>query len=226
MAITITKPTVGGSNNTWGQLINDSLDTVTNAVNGTAGTLSPDLELGAWKIGGSTITITGAELNLLDGNTTAIATVVEGTDTLVYNDNGVMKQVSLSDIATFMQASGHAATSSQPSVDNSGSTYIQDITLDANGHVTGITSTDVSSSLGGGFVAQGSWSKSASSTYQFTTVSTGYANASFIALLTSNFNRVTAAQHIGTTNGSGQFSVGVASIGNTYSFSGRWGVIA
>lgn len=151
MAITITKPTIGGSNNTWGQLINDSLDTVTNAVNGTAGTLSPDLEQGAWKIGGVTITITGNELNILDGNTSATATVVEGTDKVVFNDNGVMKQVSLSDIATYMQAN-HPDTSSQPSVDNSGTTYIQDITLDSYGHVTGINSATQPSGAGPGTI--------------------------------------------------------------------------
>ena len=36
----------------------------------------------------------------------------------------------------------HADTSSQASVDNSGITYVQDITLDTYGHVTGITSDD------------------------------------------------------------------------------------
>ena len=36
----------------------------------------PDLEQGAWKIGGVTITITGNELNILDGNTSATATVL------------------------------------------------------------------------------------------------------------------------------------------------------
>ena len=152
MAITITKPTVGGSNNTWGQLLNDSLDAITNGVNGTSGTIAPDLEQGVWKIGSTTITITGNELNIIDGDTAATATVVEGTDRIVFNDNGVMKQVSLSDIATYMQANGHADTSSQSSVNNSGSTYIQDITLDTYGHVTGITSATQSSSSSGTIV--------------------------------------------------------------------------
>lgn len=147
MAITITKPTVGGSNNTWGQLLNDSLDTITDGVNGTSGTISPDLEQGAWKIGGTTITINGTELNIMDGDTSATATTVEATDRIVFNDNGVMKQVSLSDIATFMQANGHADTSSQTSVNNSGATYIQDITLDTYGHVTAITSTNVENNI-------------------------------------------------------------------------------
>ena len=41
----------------------------------------------------------------------------------------------------------HADTSSQGSVNNSGSTVIQDITLDDYGHITAITSSDVSSSI-------------------------------------------------------------------------------
>ena len=44
------------------------------------------------------------------------------------------------------EASGlaHADTSSQTSVDNSGNTFIQDVTLDGFGHVTGLTSAAVS----------------------------------------------------------------------------------
>lgn len=37
----------------------------------------------------------------------------------------------------------HADTSTQNSVNNSGNTFIQDVTLDGNGHVTGLTSTTV-----------------------------------------------------------------------------------
>lgn len=41
----------------------------------------------------------------------------------------------------------HADTSSQASVDNSGVTVIQDVTLDPYGHVTGLTSVDLSSAF-------------------------------------------------------------------------------
>lgn len=43
MAITLTKPTVGGSEGTWGTTINTAIDDVQNALNGTAGTVAPNL---------------------------------------------------------------------------------------------------------------------------------------------------------------------------------------
>ncbi|HCI02967.1 MAG TPA: hypothetical protein DE276_07170 [Oceanospirillaceae bacterium] len=67
MAISITKPSVGGSQDSWGQTINDALDTIVNGVNGTSGTVSPDLS--ALKINGTTVTSTPQELNKLDGYT-------------------------------------------------------------------------------------------------------------------------------------------------------------
>ena len=43
MAITITKPTVGGCEGTRGATINTALDDVVNALNGTSGTVAPNL---------------------------------------------------------------------------------------------------------------------------------------------------------------------------------------
>ena len=134
-------------------------------------------------------TVTTSELNVLDGGTSATSTTVAAADRVVFNDNGTMKQVSMSDIATYTSSQvssptvnnstltisagnaltgggsitlnqssnetvtiNHQDTSSQSSVNNSGSTYIQDITLDGYGHVTGITSTDASSNISGGGV--------------------------------------------------------------------------
>lgn len=54
----------------------------------------------------------------------------------VDSTNGLTVAISGNDTVTYT----HADTSSQASVDNSGRTYIQDITLDTYGHITGITS--------------------------------------------------------------------------------------
>lgn len=184
MAISITKPVVGGSQDTWGETLNQALDTLTDGVNGTSGTVAPNLS--TLTIGGTNVTATANELNMLDGDTTATSTTVTGTDAIVYNDNGVMKQVTLNDINTFIQAQAgsagngtititagsaltgggsfttnqagnttvtvnHQDTSSQSSSNNSGNTFIQDITLDTYGHITGL-GTATASTGGGGII--------------------------------------------------------------------------
>jgi hypothetical protein len=72
MAITITKPTIGGSEDTWGLTINNALDDVVDALNGTAGTVAPDHTV--LTINGTDVTSTAAELNVLDG---VVATTAE-----------------------------------------------------------------------------------------------------------------------------------------------------
>ena len=88
MAISITKPTVNGSNNTWGTTINTGLTALESTLNGTGTgkvTIEPDLTEGSWKIGGTAVTSTAAEVNLLDG--AAGATVTDGK-AVVYGDDG------------------------------------------------------------------------------------------------------------------------------------------
>jgi hypothetical protein len=59
-----------------------------------------------------------------------------GTVTFAVGNSGLTVGISGDDTITY----SHADTSSQASVNNSGRTYIQDITLDTYGHITAITS--------------------------------------------------------------------------------------
>lgn len=70
MAISISRPTVGGSEDTWGATINTGLQAIESTLNGTGTgkvTVAPDLS--TLTINGTDVTSTAAELNLLDGKT-------------------------------------------------------------------------------------------------------------------------------------------------------------
>lgn len=71
MAISVTKPTVGGSQDTWGATVNTGLDTIVDALNGTSGTVAPNLS--TLTIGGVNVTATAAEVNTLAGVTATAA---------------------------------------------------------------------------------------------------------------------------------------------------------
>jgi hypothetical protein len=47
------------------------------------------------------VTSTATELNIIDGNTAASSTTVADADRVVFNDNGTMKQVAMTDISTY-----------------------------------------------------------------------------------------------------------------------------
>ena len=49
------------------------------------------------------ITSTTTELNIVDGNTSATSTTLATADRMVMNDGGLMKQVALSDLVTFLE---------------------------------------------------------------------------------------------------------------------------
>ncbi len=54
------------------------------------------------------VTATATELNIMDGGTSASSTTVVDADRVVFNDNGTMKQVAMTDISTYTDAGATA----------------------------------------------------------------------------------------------------------------------
>ena len=64
------------------------------------------LETDALSIAGTTVTSTAAELNIMDGNTSASSITLADADRLVTNDDGTMKQVALTTLKTYLSSAG------------------------------------------------------------------------------------------------------------------------
>lgn len=106
MTLTITKAVVGSNEDTWGTITNTALDAIVTEVNNNAdGTNATTPNMTSFQVGGVAVTTTAAEINVLDGNTSATSTTVVDADRVVFNDDGTMKQVALSDIKTYINAS-------------------------------------------------------------------------------------------------------------------------
>ena len=71
----LNKPTVGGDDNAWGTDLNANADKLDDLLDGTTA-IKPNLDVGLWKVGGTAVTSTAAELNILDGANATIATAL------------------------------------------------------------------------------------------------------------------------------------------------------
>ena len=55
------------------------------------------------------VTATATELNIMDGDTSATSTTLADADRLVTNDAGTMKQVALTDLKTYLTSAGFSS---------------------------------------------------------------------------------------------------------------------
>jgi len=60
---------------------------------------------GGLKLGGTLVTTTAAELNKIDGGTTATSTTIADADRIVLNDDGTVVQVAVTDLKTYIGSS-------------------------------------------------------------------------------------------------------------------------
>ena len=71
-------------------------------LSGAAGLIVPEGQL---TLGSTAITLTAAELNILDGDNNASSVTLADADRIIVNDNGTMKQVAVSALNTYTSAS-------------------------------------------------------------------------------------------------------------------------
>ena len=72
-------------------------------------TVAGEISVTTLDIGGTNVASTAAELNIIDGGTSATSTTLVDADRLVVNDAGTMVQVAISDVKTYLSSAGFSA---------------------------------------------------------------------------------------------------------------------
>ena len=106
-------------------------------------TVAGEVSMTTLDIGGTDVTATAAELNLMDGGTSAGTTAVAGGDGIVTNDAGTMRQTTVDTFDTYLAATTKTLTNKTLDADNNTLSNIEVDNLKS-----GVLDTDLSSVAG------------------------------------------------------------------------------
>ena len=106
-------------------------------------TVAGEVSMTTLDIGGTNVTATAAELNLMDGGTSAGTTAVAGSDGIVTNDGGTMRQTTVDTFDTYLAATTKTLTNKTLDADNNTVSN-----LEVDNLKSGVLDTDLSSVAG------------------------------------------------------------------------------
>ena len=126
-------------------LIADSVDVNGGSIDGTAIGVSSasTVNTTTLSLNGVAVTATSAELNVMDGGTSASSITIANTDSFVYNDGGTMLQVSVDAVDDYYSATTKTLTNKSISADTNTITE-----LEVDNLKSGVLDTDINSVAG------------------------------------------------------------------------------